>query len=112
MINYIMVLILFSAAGYFLIFIPFSAFYKGRIRTIEIIDKWVKSGFYSSDEYIYEQYTSEPINRKTYIVIYCNYRGKPKKGRVGYCSWSVYDDLEIGEIYLVRKKFKTIVEIL
>ncbi|MCL2019677.1 MAG: hypothetical protein FWG70_07965 [Oscillospiraceae bacterium] len=106
----IFLIILFLLVVYFLLLI----FYKGRKKTITIIDKWIanidSSSKQSSDKlYIWSE---DIIYLKRYIIVYQNQDGKPLKGRIAYCWGYIYDELEIGKSYLVLKRFKTIKDVL
>ncbi|MCL2639089.1 MAG: hypothetical protein FWD48_12065 [Oscillospiraceae bacterium] len=99
--DYIGIFILLLAISFWP-FVLLSYLYKGKKKTIKIIDKWVKStAFFSHD----------PGHFKRYIVVYCKKNNKPSKGQIAYCFGYIYDELEVGETYLVKKRFKTIKKI-
>jgi hypothetical protein len=77
----------------------FYIFYKEKKRTVKIIDKWIKKS---------DSHWREPEYYKGYLVVYCNNRGKSKREQIAYCLGYIYDDLKVGNTYLILKKYKTI----
>ena len=95
-------ILIFSTLFLVIVYFLLLAFHKGKMKTIIITDKWIKKSGYLVEN---------PGDLETYIVVYQNQNGKPKKGHVAYCYEHIYDEFEIGEMYCVLKKFKTIKEV-
>ncbi|MCL2108235.1 MAG: hypothetical protein FWH20_02685 [Oscillospiraceae bacterium] len=92
--------ILFLSIVYILVMI----FYKGRKKTITITDKWVSK---TDVGWAAEDPDAQAIG---YVVEYC-YENSQKK-RLARCWGYIYDELYVGETYLVLKKFRTVKEVL